>query len=379
MKSKLVTGAVLALAVSAGGITDLTFFAVSDPHFGQHSANRDNNRAAMPHFLNTLAGSNYPASVGGGVVAEPRGIVVPGDLINMPDTALWRQYALDYDIAGEGRVKHPVFDGLGNHDYSGAGGVIVDSMRARNARRRGLTDIDSANLHYSWDWDGVHFVQLNLYSGTVAKDSDPFGSYGFLERDLDRHVGNSGRPVMLVQHYPFPDTGWWPESEASRTAALLKRYNCIGILHGHSHAKRFYKYEGLDVYDDGSIMNGDILVFRITEGRMFVLHRSGPDWGTIVHRKDISMGGTGIPAGPKAGREFTLLVEGVGRLFAGNRKVHRVDILSFAGRSIRNLDVSSTAMTWDRMDNRGRPVPPGLYLFRLRTDDGTVNLKAALR
>ncbi|MDB5107007.1 MAG: metallophosphoesterase [Fibrobacteres bacterium] len=384
MKSaSIFAAAVLWAGTACMAFTDLTFFAVSDVHFGQSSVVKDSNRAAMPGFLNGLAGTNYPATLGGGPVAAPRGILVPGDLINTVDSALWRQYVADYGVNGEGRVKYPVYDGLGNHDYYGNGSIVVDALRARNRKRAGLTASDATNLHYSWDWDGVHFVMLNLYSGTVASNYDPFASYAFLAKDLADNVGSSGRPVLVMQHFPLPDTGWWPQSEADKSIALLKKYNCLGILHGHSHSKKFYKFQNVDIYDDGTVMNGDILVFHLKDGKLTVANRVGKAWGSLVLQKDVSMGTTGLrpggPGGAAIGKDFTFLVDGVGRIYGGNRRVDRVDVFSLSGRHVRSMAVESGVLAWDRRDDKGVPVRPGMYVVRMHADGADIDAKVLLR
>ena len=360
---------------AAHGITDLTFFAVSDVHFGQSSTSKDAHRAAMPEYLNTLPGRNYPATVGGGVVANPRGILVPGDLIDFPDARLWAAYAADYGVKGEGRIRFPVYDGLGNHDYSGSGSLVVSALRTRNRTRTGISMMDTNSMHYSWDWEGVHFVQLNVYSGTVARGRDPFASYDFLEKDLARNVGSSGRPVFVIQHFPMPDTSWWPLTEANRTAALLKKYNTIAILHGHTHAPRFYKYQGMDVYDDGTVMYGDILVFRITDGKMFVVNRIGNAWGSMLHQKAITMGKAdgydrdSAQASRPGG--FRLAVEGLGVIHSGSQPAVSVEVRSFSGRLVRYLAAEGESLAWDRRDVRGAPAAPGLYLLRINAANGS--------
>jgi hypothetical protein len=378
-------GAVLIGAAALSfGLTDLTFFAVSDVHVGQSSPSKDSCRAAMPGWLNGLAGQHYPASVGGGVIDKPRGLLMPGDLIDQGSTALWSQYILDYDPKGTGRVKIPAYEGLGNHEYYGTATVAPAALRQRNQNRIGVTYRDATNLHYSWDWDAVHFVMLNVFSGAAASGGiDPYGSYAFLEKDLADNVGASGRPVLVMQHFPMPDTGWWPMADANKMGTLLKKYNCIGILHGHSHAKTYYKFQGMDVYDDGTVMNGDISVFRITEGKMFVVNRIGDNWGSLVVQKNISMGSpTGLaraPAGPGPRGDFAFYVDGVGKLWSGNRKVSEVEIADLSGRTVRRLRPLFPELAWDRRDDSGRDAAPGLYVVRLRTDLGALELKLALR
>jgi hypothetical protein len=363
------------------GQVDITFFATSDVHFGQNSATKDANRNAMPDYLNGLPGKAYPAAVGGGVVGTPKGVLVPGDLIDYVDQNLWNQYVRDYGVKAEGRIKFPIYDGLGNHDYNGTGSLVVTALRNRNKARTGLASMDANNMHYSWEWDGVHFVQLNLYSGDVTQDRDPFKAYTFLQQDLANHVGSSGRPVIIMQHFPFPSS-WWPNTEALKTATLLKKYNILGMLHGHSHGKKFYKYEGIDVWDDGTVMNGDILVFRITNNRMFVVNRIGNSWGTLVFQKDISMGTpTGLdPPKPGEGRlpGFRLTVNGVGEIYAGRSAPASVEVRSLSGRLVRTLPVVGSALAWDRLDQAGRGVPAGAYVVRIRTAAGLVHAKVVL-
>ena len=372
-------------AVVAGAVTDLTFFSTSDVHFGQSSAAKDSCRAAMPGWLNGLAGKTFPASVGGGVVDKPRGLLMPGDLIDAGSTTLWSQFILDYDPLGTARTKIPTYEGLGNHEYYGTATVAPAALRLRNQKRIGVTYRDNTNLHYSWDWDAVHFVMLNLFSGaSQAGGMDPYGSYAFLEKDLAENVGTSGRPILVMQHFPLPDTSWWPMADANKMGTLLKKYNCIGILHGHSHSKNFYKFQGLDVYDDGTAMEGDILAFRITEGKMFVVNRIGDKWGNLVLQKDISMGKpvgirAGAPAwdGPRG--TFAFYVDGIGKLWSGNRKVTQVEISDLSGRVVRRIDPLFAEASWDRKDESGRAARPGMYFVRLASAAGPVAFKTLLR
>ncbi len=371
-------------ANAAFAVTDLTFFSVSDVHFGQSSASKDSNRAAMPGWLNGLAGMNYPASVGGGVIAKPRGLLMPGDLIETGSQALWADYIKDYNPKGAANVKIPTYEGLGNHEYYGTASIVPAALRLRNKNRIGVNYLDATNLHYSWDWDGVHFVMMNVYSGASAQGGiDPYGSYAFLEKDLAANVGTTGRPVFVMQHFPLPDTGWWPMADASKMGTLLKKYNCIGILHGHSHAKTLYKFQGMDVYDDGSVMMGDIFVFHITDGKMFVVNRIGDKWGTLVLQKNITMGTVGLRretpywSGPQG--SFAFYIDGIGKLWSGNRNVRQIEIRGLNGGLVRRIDPLVAEAAWDRRDDAGRSAAPGMYLVKLETDKGPVSLKACLR
>jgi hypothetical protein len=367
-------------------ITDLTFFSVSDTHYGQNSAEKDAGRAAIPGLLNTLPGVSYPSSVGGGPVATPRGVTIPGDLTDYPDLGLWADYTADYSPTGKGKMKFPVYDGLGNHDYTPTSLIIKNLFIERNALRKTPVQTDANNYHYSWDWDQVHFVQLNLYGGASGAkgNGDAFKAYEFLLADLEKNVGKSGRPVFVMEHFPMEaaDT-WWLPADKEKMANLLKSYNCIGILHGHSHAKKFYTYLGLDVYDDGSVMNSDILVFHITDGRMVVLNRVGNAWGTLKQEKVITMGtpvaGASRPKNSSTSQgEFKFSIAEMGRIYAVNESAFQVQIISPSGKILRNLKVTGSEMLWDRKDQNGKLAPLGIYLVHITTKTNRVNLKVLL-
>jgi len=65
---------------------------------------------------------------------------------------------------------------------------------------------------------------------------------------------------------------------------------------------------------------------------------------------------------------------------AGAVEVEALDLL---GRRVRTLvagvlPAGSTRCTWDLCDERGRPVPAGIYLVRARTQQGTLTARAAV-
>ncbi len=81
----------LAFASIAGAVTDITFFAASDTHYGRVFGNAyDSLRIVTVANLNALPGTLYPAALGGGPVAVPRGVVMPGDLIDRPYATRWK-------------------------------------------------------------------------------------------------------------------------------------------------------------------------------------------------------------------------------------------------------------------------------------------------
>lgn len=357
-----------------------TFFATSDMHYGLMGSDRGGDRqavrAGMPQMLNGLPGTGFPS--GAEAVAKPKGVLIPGDLVHWEDTALWRQYVSDYAVAGDGKVAFPIYDGTGNHDVEAEKNLIAPLFVERNASRKalfGLTDTDSLGYHYSWDWEGVHFVNLNLTPGTLATANfwnGPARSIEFLRKDLSRHVGVSGRPVFIMQHLPYNDTtytpdfaqGWISSSRAAMIEAL-QGYNCIGILHGHTHFRpSAYKYRGLDIFDDGANMSGDILVFRIGGGKLQVESRAMDAWGTVRFSKDISMGKP-IPIRPGVPGTVQFRFTVAGRLVhSGTSTVQAIVLCDILGHELRRLRVSDPETAWDGTDSRGAKARRGIYVAR---------------
>ena len=112
----------LLLAPAAG----LTWLGISDVHFGHDVKATDgtittslelNIRAVAE--LNSLAlNASWPASLGGGLVQVPAGVILSGDIIDNGDTEgfeianFTRVYGLK---GGDGLLSVPLFEGRGNH------------------------------------------------------------------------------------------------------------------------------------------------------------------------------------------------------------------------------------------------------------------------
>lgn len=401
------------LAALARAQPDLTFFGVSDTHYGDVKlARNDPNRKALPGLLNSLPGQAYPAAMGGGIIAEARGVVVAGDLVDRAsEMAQWREYARTYGVDREGEVRFPVYDCLGNHDDPGlaAGDSLRAAYIARNKLRRSRRHLnvvgsDSLDYNYSWDWEGIHFVNLNLYSGsvdrgrTIVAGHSAYRSLDFLRADLARHVGKSGRPVFIMQHYAFDGSSigtedkrpWWLDVDAEATYQALKDYNIIALYHGHSHARKNYKWKGFDVFDNGTAMDGDVLVFRIKGTRMVVVDKVRDAAtgllkdGAIRFEKTIALGniGTGtegrrLPGDPRRTR---FSVAGLGTVYEGEGSFFRADIRALSGRSVRRLSLGDGSRSeWDRNDAAGKPVPAGTYLVALLGESRARALKIVLK
>ncbi|HAO99468.1 MAG TPA: hypothetical protein DCQ83_05435 [Fibrobacteres bacterium] len=385
------------LIASSAFAVDITFFSVSDPHYGQTGApssgtgitQKDTSRARMPGILNALPGTTYPTAAGGGTIAEPRAVLVVGDLIEMIDSALWARYTADYGVTGDKKLRFPTLEALGNHDFYTTGTIkdtlyLVDRMRQRNALRKlGLTAMDSTEYHYSWDWDGVHFINLNLYAGSTELGYSgyrPMNALAFLQKDLAENVGNSGRPVFIMEHYPVNDNTYFPQALRTPFYNAILNYNVIGILHGHSHAQAIYTWNNnnmgtktFDIYDDGTVMDGDIMVFHITDGRMVATHRSfvgtgtsgngAQQWSTLIKDKTISMGTATRITNAQGERMGLFTVEGLSLRFPASAR--QLEIVDLQGRLVQRLTVRNERVDWDRRDPQNHKVTPGVYFLKV--------------
>ncbi|HEX8203568.1 MAG TPA: hypothetical protein VF590_24040, partial [Isosphaeraceae bacterium] len=159
------------------------------------------------------------------------------------------------------RLNYPVYEVHGNHDSPRGDGLVVKRIIERNQTRPGVTNVSENGLHYSWDWGPVHFVNLGIVVGAVPEVArkrryNPLASLAFLIDDLAENVGTSGRPVILTHHVdvarysPPPDpqgpatSAEWDPADVRGYFAALTAYNVIALLHGHTHVRNVFQWDG---------------------------------------------------------------------------------------------------------------------------------------
>jgi hypothetical protein len=284
----------------------LSFFLVADTHY---LAQRDEPAKMFEHTtsvnerlietLNAFPGQEIPERIGGGKVSEPKGVIHLGDMVDtgdktgalherMTDTE-WRVYVEQFGLTGrDGKLRYPVYEVHGNHDSPRARNVVLRGIMDRNTRRPGLKNVSENGLHYSWDWGNIHFVALGLLAGP-NNDGFQIGRYDawdslpFLVKDLERNVGDSGRPVILLHHLdllrysgecdepaakldrssccpgmaaiawcsrdckeraPGISRSEWSQCDVQAFYRAVKPYHIAAIFHGHLHGRRTQRWNG---------------------------------------------------------------------------------------------------------------------------------------
>lgn len=266
-------------ASDAAAPETVAFFLVGDTHYlaerGRPARLADRSRtltSRLVDHLNRLPGTAIPDQAGGGKVGNPQGLLHAGDLIDsgdkngknfrrMQETEL-AAYIEDFGLNGrDGRLRFPVYEVHGNHDGPQGTGPAPDAIRRRNKNRPGVVNVSADGLHYSWDWHGIHFVSLGIVVGAAAATArrrryHPHGSLAFLEDDLARRVGDSGRPVMLLHHidvarYSLPcdpqapaGSHEWDPCDVRAYHQALRNHAVLGILYGHTHVRRVFRWDG---------------------------------------------------------------------------------------------------------------------------------------
>ena len=135
---------------------NLTVVINSDTHFGATDSIQ-NNRAAI-QAINGIAGTAYPAGIGG-VVGTPSGVLVSGDLTDHSLRGEWDDYTDHYPLnggTGVYEIHYPVKELTGNHDHNEPWYYLGDTPVSDGVRER------QGNLNYTWTWDGVFFASLDL-------------------------------------------------------------------------------------------------------------------------------------------------------------------------------------------------------------------------
>lgn len=254
-----------------------SFFVIGDTHFlakKEDTKTLDERSAKVTtklvERLNELPGQDIPMMAGGGKVRMPLGLIHAGDCIDSGDKPLvkmqeteWAHFEKTFGLSGkDGQLKYPIYEVHGNHDSPRGDGLAVKKIIDRNKKRLGVTNVSKNGLHYSWDWQGVHFVCLGIVVGQSAavtrkRRYSPLDSLDFLVNDLKEKVGTTGKPVILTHHVdmlrysqPLPvedkraETMEWDPADVNAFYDAIKPYRIAAIFYGHTHARNIFRWNG---------------------------------------------------------------------------------------------------------------------------------------
>lgn len=221
---------------------------------------------------------------------ENLGLVIAGDMTHeaRPEELVTYQHS----IKG---FEKKVYEGLGNHDYalieapqnkaqfdrygiheldmypdrtwSKTTFEIMDFVRDK--AREAKTNFMKNNINYSWDWEDIHFIQLNLTPGNhptpQKKIQNPLASRNFLSWDLANNLNDPNQPIVLIHHYGLGKLSkgiingeilnnkeWWTVAQRKAYYDIIHKYNVVAILTGHQHDCNvcYVPWEGEEVNPD---------------------------------------------------------------------------------------------------------------------------------
>jgi len=238
----------------------------SDLHYNAYRSGQVVIDSMITRFNSIISGDAYIGEKGNQV----KSLFVLGDITDSGVAAEWEQYCEDFEINGSGDVRVPVYETFGNHDGN-IDGVVRTGIKERNNLRKGKVSVSENGLFSSVDINNFHFVLLGIYPGNVwdpgcewckyFRESfrEPQNSLDFLAEDLEKRIGKSGKPVVLLFHYGWDDFSrlWWTEKEQEMFYSVIKDYNIVAIVHGHDHAVDHYTWNGIDVWSAGSPRAGE--------------------------------------------------------------------------------------------------------------------------
>lgn len=308
-------------AIRSGGDT---FFVTSDVHFFRYHVNDlINHVAEMNNFSKQgFTWSNFfglDPGTDANPIAEPRAVIVNGDLTldsSMGNLAAFRLMYEKNTIPDS--IHYPVFFGLGNHDTQTQVPSSEDAQRMfdylTNAMHCGtsMDDGSDGSGNYSWDFNGTHFVQLNVWAGDQkGKYRKSTTGLDWLAADLAKSVGKSGRPVILNQHYPMESIGSgpnaaWTSDDFDKLWDVVRDYNVVAVFAGHTHlgrvvnstnfAKNFTIKKTTDSLGNAKTLDG----FTSSSGGdnqrgSFIVARVTPHYLDVGHVGWRSAGTAGLP------------------------------------------------------------------------------------
>ncbi len=267
--------------IESSNSTDVTFIAFGDSqHWDSTNHQNDFQVEALNHFNEYLSweDAGYEDL---GEISDIRGIIMAGDITqNGRDGRVFSndeygEFIERYGLCGNKQVKYPMYEGYGNHDYFQWSNLfyripqdhpVIDSVAIRNEYRSNLTNMaPGMDGHYSWEWDNIHFIQLNLAPSDIVPNYEeggfrnPHNALTFMKNDLDEHVVGTDKKVIIISHYGPWEWREWDEPQITTLCEVIEEYSphIIGYIHGHSHSTKVYDWCEITIFNSGSPYHDD--------------------------------------------------------------------------------------------------------------------------
>jgi len=221
----------------------------------------------------------------------------------------------DYTRYSNGtKIRYPVYPGLGNHDdptmwgeecgdkcgddscschkranytcHSDSvyeyirelvsnSGALYDPPTTLNVRQKNYYKGDGSDI-YAWEWGSYHFIHGNIWM-FFRNDDDQYSTStskrDWLKAHLEQVIGDSGKPIVLFQHYGWDgqslSDGWHDHNAADLINVLCRRedkdevcnpYNVIAIFTGHLHSAETHSIHAGKDKDDNPVTFKNIVV-----------------------------------------------------------------------------------------------------------------------
>ena len=271
----------------------ITFVAFGDTHATDSAPGCDDDPPMDQNYLAaraldsvSLAPHTWPSGFDfgqeGQVFNHVRGLIILGDLVNRGSESApagatpcreLRNYRDAYGRCGdEGRIRIPVYDVYGNHEFPRVGPPgdrhrhpVIDHLDSITAEHRPggpadtYDDPDPGTGHYAWRWDDVWFVNLNVKPGGEIEELegpsgtrivDPHHSRSFFVDFLLARTRSTSRQIVALAHYPMwssrvtddERTVFCRRIHQAQTGTgdfnqprLSDEYPIMAYLHGHIH------------------------------------------------------------------------------------------------------------------------------------------------
>lgn len=320
---------------------NFTFVVASDPQpwrLGNGQGNGDPNSDKNSSIWYSIANPTYSSMNN----FNSKFLIINGDMTEFGRDSTWDATEKAYHHA-----NMPIFFGLGNHDYANnvndcSGEVNLPSLNKNYCLANSIIHIYSllqastshefchvdnqnyspipivnkdytANIiptppnqppglqlcvingsfSYSFNYGGIHFVELNLYPGYVPNGDDPYhynnytieitSGLKWLEEDL-KQAREQGLKIILNYHEPYgadqhdadPDS----KSEGALNAKvkeLLSKYHVTAVFAGHTHSQSYNAdyYDHIPLFISGALFEGDYYVVNVTQDSMTVTAYNG--------------------------------------------------------------------------------------------------------